>query len=151
MEQIPTNEEYEELVSYDDFIREELREVKDHLPFHFLASKNINDKYRYIFKINYRAFPLYAIIDETTHLATVTRTMPDVSGYLLRADASEDDLVFPYLNYCHIISKIFLLVASSECAWIPLLGVSEHARKIVDLDRATFEERVREVLSLKKE
>ncbi len=150
-EMISLAEEFEELPNYEDFVKDQIREVRNILPFFFLATKKSEAGNSYIFRINYRAYPLYACIDEQTRRATITRTKPKLEGYTSYEAASEDDIVFPYMDHYHTISKLLLLIVCSKYLWVPLLGASEYSRKVVDLDRKTFEKRVREVLSKGKE
>jgi hypothetical protein len=140
-----------EEMSPEETTKEELEEVKGLLPFSFLAVKRGTPHSTYVFKVNYAAYPLYAVVDEVAKQATLTKRKPDLEVFDVYPDVSDDDVVFPYLKYRNIISKLFLFIASRQYLWIPIFGFSTHAMEVSGLRRETFEERVREFIALKRE
>lgn len=149
----------EMMIPMDDFLPEDeeltvkdlWEDVREALPFSFLAAKKTEKGNIYIFHVFYKAYPLYAIVDQERMEVTVTKREPPYDIPSLQEHTTEDDIVFPYIDYRNIISKALTIIVSNKALWVPLLGASVYAKEVVGLPSGIFEEQVNEVVAISKE
>lgn len=132
-------------------IKDKWEEVRAALPLSFLAVKRSEKGNVYTFQITYKAYPLYAIVDEAEQSVTITKVDPTLDLLSLQDDHTEDDLVFPYLDYRNIITKALTIILCNRALWVPLFGASKYSKEVVGLPSGIFEEQVYEVVAISKE
>lgn len=149
----------EMMIPMDDYLLEDeeptikdlWEDVREALPFSFLAVKKSPEGNVYTFLIDYKAYPLYAVLDQRDSSLLISKREPPEALLGSNDEVTEDDVVFPYLDHRNIITKALTIIVSNRALWVPLLGASIYAKEVVGLPSGIFEEQVNEVVAISKE